>query len=154
MNIEDKIKALETQLEELKAEWEKQSTSEEWPKVEDYFYCINENGHLQEYTFNDDTFDNGCKSLGNIFRTEEEAQAEIEARKVVAELRMTDGRVDVYTERGSDFYGFDIHESFMEISEECFDFFLAWDSYEAVKKAIEKVGEDRILAATKHFARV
>jgi len=151
MNVQQRIKDLEDQLAELKKSLEVEEKAE-WPQDGGRYYAINDDGSIDGVSWDGDEFDLGCQQIGNIFRTEEEAQAEVEARKVIAELRATEGRVEVFA--ASDVcYGLNV-SGMVDIEDGTFDFFLAWESQDAANAAIDKVGEERIIAAAKHLGRL
>lgn len=92
MNIQQEIKDLREKLERLEKEGAAKEKSE-WPKDGDTYYFVNSDTTTIRDTWTNHDVDYNRKSIGNIFKTEEEAKAEIEARKVVAELRATEGRM-------------------------------------------------------------
>lgn len=159
MNTNQKIAELESQLTAIQQALDKLKqveVDETWPKIEDTYWYVASNGVVEYTTYVDDESDNGAKSIGNIFRTEEAAEKELEARKVIAELRSQTGsrkfvvgeeqnNIDVDLEFGSVIADFscDYARGFGQAY---------FDTEEDVKNAIKVVGEDRILAAAKWLA--
>lgn len=71
--IEEKIKELQKQLDELNAKVDE--TKKRWIPVENEQYCyIDEDLEIESEFFDDDEYDNNLIKLGNCFKTKEEAQ--------------------------------------------------------------------------------
>jgi len=85
----DKINALETEIANLRAELEKPDTPGPWvPEKGEKFWLIYNFGAVNgQYQWDNDAFDRGKLSIGNIFRTREDAEFMLERLKVLAELR-------------------------------------------------------------------
>ena len=85
----DKINALETEIANLRAELEKPDTPGPWvPEKGEKFWLIYNFGAVNgQYQWDNDAFDRGKLSIGNIFRTQEDAEFMLERLKVLAELR-------------------------------------------------------------------
>lgn len=154
-----KIEQLEAQLTALQAELNKLKNlenSKNWPSDGEVYYCVTYYGKVNTVVFDDDHLDQGAKAIGNMFRTREEAEKELEARKVIAELRMQPGSkrfvvcgnnfcvgVDLKCLAvGVDYLG-GIPQGFGQAY-----FYTEKDA----ENAIETVGSDRILAAAKWLA--
>jgi hypothetical protein len=154
------IKALEAKYKELGAEIEalKESAKvKEWPQINDmYFTILNDGEIFCSHAYNVATINNGSKLIGNIFRTKEDAEKELETRKTIAELRAQPGRKKFYL--GAANYcvanTFGHNSVYVESLLDCNYGFAStyFESKQAVQAAIIKVGEARILAAAKWLA--
>lgn len=133
--IDQRIKALE----------EKCKEDEEWPKDGDLYSVISTRGKAFEHIWQEDFFDHDVFDVGNIFKTKEEAEFEVERLKVLRELE----------KMGSPFKTGDLNWSVMLDDSE--DIFFScsdcdrrvygnyyFDTEEKLKEAVEKIGEDRI----------
>ena len=146
MNIQERIEALETEFNEkikaLKAEVQQE---DEFPQVEDdYWYVLGDAEVIFTVWYGDD-YDKGRLSIGNVFKTKEQAEFVVEKLKVEAELR-----------KFSRPFKEDDYNSFIELY--MFDKTLTVDSNEywqtqgviyfesdeKAQQAIDTVGEERI----------
>ncbi|HCT98016.1 MAG TPA: hypothetical protein DIC28_05795 [Aerococcus urinaeequi] len=88
MNIQERIEALETEFNEkikaLKAEVQRE---DEFPQYNDTYYYIESNGRVDWFKWDEGDYDLEAQGIGNIFRTEEQAEFAAEKLKVEAELR-------------------------------------------------------------------
>lgn len=88
--IVEQISKLEEEISNLKnsiGEREKEAKEvEEWPQVGDEYYAINDFGSVIRWTYKGDWADIGAFEIGNAFKTKEEAEFEVEKKKVIAEL--------------------------------------------------------------------
>ena len=87
--IEQIIKAFDLDIHITKAENVKEELKEkeEWPKYNDKFYAITLYG-IDDFIWKSDMrYDMYIKSIGNCFRTREEAEFEMERRKVFTEMK-------------------------------------------------------------------
>ena len=152
------IEELEARLAEMQAELEKLKSEKvaEWPKEGDEYWTIGTSGKPFAYEWEDDEHDNGTMAIGHIFRTEEEAEAEIEARKVIAELCRQPGarRFVVGGNNWSVVYNFHnkalwacVWESEPPIQQSVW-----FESQESARAAIQAVGEERIIKAARWWA--
>lgn len=89
-----------TELETLRAEHKAlgeriaalEAAPKPWPQVGSTYWCLTLTGEITDMSWNDDEFDAGRVSIGNVFRTEQEAIDERDRRKVAAIMReMADG---------------------------------------------------------------
>jgi len=82
------LAALKEQLNQLKAE---EAATDVWPKDGDAYWIVCVDGMVQTQQHCKDSFDllykKGCLSIGNCFRTREEAEFAVERLKVLAEMR-------------------------------------------------------------------
>jgi len=85
-----KIKALELSL----------KANDAWPQYDDRYLYVSSQGDICGFKYNGGDFDQDCQSLGNMFRTEEEAEHEVKRRKVTTKLKsMTNGFVPNWDDR-------------------------------------------------------
>lgn len=86
--MEDKIKELEKQIAELKAELEKKTEVEQGRSEFDKpYYYIREDGVISRYEEEYDDYDDDCYEFGNYFKSEEEAEKI--AKKIKAITKVT-----------------------------------------------------------------
>jgi hypothetical protein len=82
--IAEQIAELEAKLADLRKQ---QSAEEEWPKLGEHVWFLGGCGHIYQATWANNSLDNEALSIGNVFRTREEAEAELDRRKTLAILR-------------------------------------------------------------------
>ena len=135
---EEQIRQLEIELEQaIEAE-------KSWPQYGDKYYFLSDGEDFSQTTWRDDSFDFGTLKVGNCYRTQEEAEFEVERRKVMTELKKF-SREFVVGERNYYIkWDFDVSDFFTD-----FGVFHKLDSlyFESIEKAwevIKMVGEDRI----------
>lgn len=88
MNIQERIEALETEFtEKIKALKAEVQQVDEFPQKGDMYWLIEETIGVCRYVWDGDDFDNKLLSVGNVFRTKEQAEFVVEKLKVEAELR-------------------------------------------------------------------
>lgn len=154
------LTALEARYNELGEEIKRLKEAESaktWPNDGDAYWSV-DSGRVAEFLWVNDEFDGLIAYIGNIFRTQEEAEKELEARKVVAELKRQPGAKKFSL--GEDNWSFGVDLSTMRMSNIltnaglCDDGWhsIYFDSKESCKAAIKAVGESRIIAAAKWFA--
>lgn len=146
--------------EELGAEirrFQEQEDAKNWPQVGDSYYTIDTYGYVCIVEADGEHEDKGALSIGNVFRSQEHAEKEREAQRVVAELRRQPGRksFEVYQQN----YCVATSAVNQEVKVSCRDDHLSdgfgcvyFNSKEACQAAISAVGEDRILAAARWLA--
>lgn len=61
-------------------------------KEDDTYYLIDCDGEAMNTTWSDICIDNDCREIGNVFLTKEEAEFEVERRKVETEMLRLGGR--------------------------------------------------------------
>lgn len=88
MNIQERIEALETEFaEKLKALKAETQQEQEFPKRGDKYWFVDSDTEVIASKWFCDVWDQGRLSIGNIFRTKEQAEFAAEKLKVEAELR-------------------------------------------------------------------
>lgn len=84
--IEQRIEDMEAQLAQLKAE--AKASADEWPKNGDIHWYVDASGCISWAGFNSESIsDAAALATGNIYRTKEEAEREVERRKLLTQLR-------------------------------------------------------------------
>lgn len=79
--ITDDLMRMQGELDALK----KEVADEKWPKAGDAYIFISDCGAIRKSSFDDDGVDNSRKSIGNVFRTREEAEERIALLRWLAE---------------------------------------------------------------------
>ena len=91
MNVQEQIKVLKEQIsssQELLTKLEDQIKKEqEFPKVGDEYWRIDDKGSVDNSLYNDYYTDNHRQAIGNFFQTKQQAEFTVEKLKVEAELR-------------------------------------------------------------------
>lgn len=139
--LENKIKELSEEIERLKAEKEK----EVWkPKCGDKYWTISHNGYVVQVRWMGDEAEDDIYAIGNVFKTQEEAEFKAEQLKVEAELRRFARPFDV-SERNYSFY-FDHRINYICTTDYSYtqEGNIHFASEEIAQKAIATVGEERI----------
>ncbi|MGP1402558.1 MAG: hypothetical protein ACTTKY_00220 [Catonella sp.] len=161
--IKDEVKAFEERLRAKAEELQEQIDNNDNPKTiwdldvkdRDKYYCLYSHGDIEQRYFNG-YFDNNARDIGNAFLTIEEAEFELERRKIETIMR----KYSRPFEEGDDsFYGknyyieFDIGSRTLEVKiayRNCVGI-PYFESKEIAKKVIDKIGEDRLI---KYWFRV
>ena len=84
MNLQEELKALKERIAELE---EQEKQEREFPQYNDTYYNIESNGRVDWFKWGEGDYDLEAQGIGNIFRTEEQAEFAVEKLKVEAELR-------------------------------------------------------------------
>lgn len=107
----------------------------------------------------DDSGDNSMYDLGNCFETIEQAEKELETRKVIAELRRCEGVKKFEFGTGNFGVCVEIEDDIYTVETECRVSGLGlfaevyFKSQDDAWNAINKVGVDKIIAAAKWMSR-
>lgn len=86
MNLQQELAALRARIDELEAQ-AKAEESDSWPKYGNECWAIDGDGDLFDFVWNLEDNQLHRLEIGNVFRTKEDAEREVERRKVLAELR-------------------------------------------------------------------
>ena len=143
MDVQDEIKALKERIAEL----EQQAKQEkEFPQFGDDYWYVDSDTDVLDVAWYGGEYDQGRLSIGNVFKTKEEAEFVAEKLKVEAELRKYSRPFKHGAKNHTINYN---HETEMVVNvnatatyQETGSFY--FDSYEEVVEAIESVGEERI----------
>lgn len=84
MNLQDEIKSLKERIAELE---EQVKEEQEFPKIDDEYWIVESTGEIDNGTWEGSSTENDFMSIGNVFKTCEEAEFVVEKLKVEAELR-------------------------------------------------------------------
>lgn len=141
----------------LAEDWEvvEEPKSKDWkPKKGDKYYYIYHTGVIFYYGYNEDNIDKAIISIGNYFKTEEDAKHMVEKLKVIHELQKF---AYENNEKEIDWKNFNQYKYFLtydsSVNDILIDFYtytrsnssnIYFSSQEIAKKAIETIGEDRI----------
>lgn len=141
--------------EEIAKLLEKKQQAAEWPQIGDYYWLITAPGRKIRYRYDADPFDLGCKFIGNICRTEEDAEQALDVLRVVAELNAQPGRCWLDLRRRK--FGVFLEDGALTLgsnrnTSRCWRS-IYFDTPEHRDAAIKAVGEDRILQAMQFEAR-
>lgn len=138
-----------TELEALIKAYEEQEEAE-FPKDNDVYWCIEADGRVAAYVFDMfSIYDNGMKSIGNCFRTQEAAEFTAEQIKVIAEMKRCGGVWKTKSAGAREYY---LYKTMANINVEI----KGWASgdsppciwfptEEAARKAIDTIGEERLM---------
>ena len=146
MNIQERIEALETEFNEkikaLKAEAQREN---EFPQKYDNYWYVDDDTEILSMNWYNSEYDQGRLSIGNVFRTEQEAQFAVEKLKVEAELRKFSrpfeyGKFNYYL-----FFVIDGDNLKIDFTSYCQpQGAIYFESEEKAQQAVSTVGEDRI----------
>lgn len=137
--------------EDIKVAIEEHKKDQMWPQKGDHYYYVSSNGFTYQDTYDDDynAYDKGRLSLGNYFKTEEEAEFKIEQLKVLHELeQLADD--DQLWNNSNLHYTFCYKHSIDKIIAEHWSSFQCllntyyFKSFESAQAAIDKIGKDRL----------
>lgn len=93
MNKEQFEKELDMKLASLKEEMmqkfaeEQKKLEDEFPKIGGVYWFVTSNGEIHKAVWTNSEIDKGLLKIGNVFKTQEEAEFESERLKVIAELK-------------------------------------------------------------------
>lgn len=130
----------------LKGLENKYNSKEEWPKEGDYYWIIDDLGLFVRHCWRGSLFDKKMFKVGNIFKTEEEAEHTLEKLKVIQELKQMAG--PFRTGRNNYLIQYDsMHDRLISVlyTERVVAYgnFYFYDEAE-LYKAIDRIGEGRI----------
>lgn len=116
-------------------------------KKGDYYFIANINGEVYEVHWDGMDFAKSWRDLGNCFSTKEEAEFEVERRKVETEMLRLGGRRHLKLHKEN--YCFCFDSQFSSISCECFSCLgicssIYFDSEKEALKALNTIGKDKI----------
>lgn len=142
MNLQEEQKILKERIAELE---EQEKQEREFPQYNDTYYHIEPNGRVDWFKWDEVDYDLEAQGIGNVFRTEEQAEFAVEKLKVEAELRKFSRPFE---------YGRNNHYIFFSVENDCIGVDVRScrhtqgviyfeDKMEAVK-AVHSVGVDRI----------
>lgn len=144
--LEDLKKEYIEEVEEIITQYENKNKKVQKPDNGEYYYYINHYGEVYCVLWFDNDIDNESLSIGNIFKTREEAQFMIEKLKVIHELETLGrpfkyGRDNYYIALDEENNKILFYHNYKHQSKYCNCYF---DNEEEAQQAIEEIGEDRI----------
>ena len=141
MNLQDELKALKERIAEL----EEQAKEERgFPQSGERYWCIS-GSWVNSFFWKSEQLDLDRYRIGNIFKTEDEAEFAVEKLKVEAELRKFSrpfkcGEINHYIFLNTDNECLDV----VGLSYSQYQGTIYFESEEKAQQAIESVGEERI----------
>lgn len=145
--IAEKYKGYEVDEEKLKEFLTPPKPKTVWDlKIGDRYWFLDSYGTVRDCVLGNGVIDNGRRAIGNCFLTREEAQFEVERRKIEAIL-LKHGRREFKYSEGNHYIYYDFPESSIEIGcyKSCQDQgAIYFDTEELCLKAIDEAGEDNI----------
>lgn len=143
MNLQDEIKSLKQRIAEL----EQQAKQEQkFPQFGDDYWYVDSDTDVLDIAWYDGEYDQGRLSIGNVFKTKEEAEFVAEKLRVESELREFSRAFkhggDNYTLNLNHDGGKIVHVYASESYEELGS--LYFESRDKAQQAIESIGEGRI----------
>ncbi|MBK0347874.1 hypothetical protein JDW15_04345 [Aerococcaceae bacterium zg-ZJ1578] len=141
IELKAKMEQLEKALEEANDEWSDGDT----------YYVIESDGRVVENRWDNDFVDKNRLSIGNVFKTKEEAEFEVEAIKVYHELKKFSR--PFIKNKGNWIIGYDLIRNDFSLIDilRITSSELHFASKETAKKAFDAVGADRV---KKYYLRV
>lgn len=140
-------KVIETDKEEQK----KKETKNHWKPItsEKYFFTYSD-GDVDSVIWTENKADKGRYGLRNVFRTKEDAEFEVERRKIIAELQNYADDYNGEISNPSDAFWIAFDEDDMSITVEMESYLppvgtVLFSDADTAYDAIESIGEDRII---------
>ncbi|SFE89936.1 hypothetical protein [Peptostreptococcus sp. D1] len=111
---------------------------------EDVYYVIYPRG-IEYFVFHGEDFDNSVRDMGNMFLTQEEAEFELERRKIEAVMKKFS--VPFESEKCNWIISYDHFNNTVDVTYWCNDDYGVYyfETREIARKVIDEVGEDRLL---------
>lgn len=148
MNIQERIEALEIEFaEKIKALKAEAQQEKEFPQYAEDYWFVDSDAEVMGSVWYGDDFDceQGRLSIGNVFKTKEQAEFVAEKLKVEAELRKFSRKFVAYQSDCFISYEHGMGElEFRYSSLADVQGAIYFESAEKAKQAIEEVGEERI----------
>ena len=142
MNLQEELKALKERIAELE---ELAKDEQEFPKMGDIYWRIDDRGSADNCMYNNYYTDNHRQAIGNFFKTKQQAEFDAEKLKVEAELRKFsrpfEPTVDNY------YIVFNTKTGYLGAGSRGYitsQGVIYFESEEKVQQAIDSVGEERI----------
>ena len=146
MNIQERIEALETEFnEKIKALKAEAQQGDEFPQDGDEYWYVDSDTEAMDIEWDGSHCDQGRLSIGNVFKTKEQAEFTAEKIKVEAELR----KFSRPFEKGeyNSYIFFYIDGDYLEVGYKVStpsQGAIYFESEEKAKQVIQSVGEERI----------
>ena len=146
---EERLDDLQNQIDELKkVKIEEEKKSRRWkPAVGDIYWYISCAGTVRYHTWDDEDEDKQCYAIGNCFKTEEEAEFEVERLKVIAELKEFEEPEDYKWDGENRHYYLYCNDNELK-TQHVWSLHetdrIYFESDEKAKEAVKAIGKDRI----------
>lgn len=126
------------------------------PEIGERYYCIHccTRNMINSYNWIDDSYDKKCYEIGNCYQTKEEAEFALEKQKVITELKrfaLENNECELDwndNEKSKYFIVYNYFRNEIQIESLCYTKYginnIYFSSIKVAKKAIEKIGEDRL----------
>ena len=142
MGLLNRIEELEKELAELKC---KVKEGTKFPQFGDDYWYVDSDTEVMETASYDGEYDQGRLSIGNVFKTKEQAEFAVEKLKVEAELRNLSDSWDLEKTQYTFSFNWEVGEFELEYPDyNQYPGSYYFDSLDSWEQAIETVGEDRI----------
>ena len=142
MNVQDEIKALKERIAELE---ELAKEEQDFPQDGDGYWCIEDSTEVGRFIWDGDDFDNELLSVGNVLRTEEEAELAVKKLKVEAELRKFSRPFEYGKFNYNLLFDIDGNNFRTDVTSYCpSQGAIYFESVEKAQEAVSTVGEERI----------
>lgn len=143
-NLTENLEDIKKQIEELKMVTKEQMGRWKPKNGEDYYY-ISDEGGVYRFEWNDTFVDKGAYAIGNVFKTEEEAEFEAQRLKMLTELKRYARPFKAYSDNWELYYSYKfkkIDVRLLMVNQTLNA--LYFDSQERAQEAIDAIGEDLI----------
>ena len=141
MNLQEELKALKERIAELE---EQAKEEREFPQDGDAYWFIDDEGGMSSTFYKNYYLDIYRQKIGNIFRTEEEAEFAVKKLKVEAELRKFSRPFTYHETNWYLIMDFDKEVHYSYKWDDVAQGAIYFESEEKAQQAIESVGIDRI----------
>lgn len=142
MGLLNRIEELEKELAELKSRVKEE---QEFPQFGDDYWYVDSDTEVMGIAWYGGDYDQGQLSIGNVFKTKEQAEFAVEKLKVEAELRKLSDSWDLEKTQYTFSFNWEVGE--FEIDYPDYNQYPGsyyFDSLDSWEQAIESVGEERI----------
>lgn len=143
--MKEELAALKEQLNQLMEE--ESAKAGEWPKAGDAYWGITVDGDVTWQHYSDTDFSADCLSIGNCFRTKEDAEFAVERLKVLAEMRKFTFEPDWKDSNQLKWgllCGYEDGKIYFQYSVTYGEGHLVFESEERAKECVSIIGEERI----------
>ena len=142
MNLQEELKALKERIAELE---ELAKEEQEFPQYNDTYYNIESNGRVDWFKWGEGDYDLEAQGIGNIFRTEEQAEFAVEKLKVEAEFRKFSRPFEYGKFNYNLLFDIDGNNFRTDVTSYCpSQGAIYFESVEKAQEAVSTVGEERI----------
>lgn len=115
------------------------------PKIDEFYYFVNGSGSIECAKWSDLGIEKGRLNFGNVFKNKEEAEYEVECRKVLTELKRFSRKFEIYKNNYCIKYDMiskkiNVYNNYVFATSE-----LIFETEKDARDAIASVGEENIL---------